>query len=211
MKVTRKGLIGLAVALVIIVPVFGYLCHLNGGSANFLDTEVRVVISSSMDGEPREEYEIETIPVGSLVFIHKVPSGMEDAYGFYKSLKVGDVVTFHYTNPVSRENMVVTHRIVEIANSGGDIKFTMVGDSIVDLNDEPGTYSEGETQVVYASSGEMIGKVVGVSPELGSFVIYISSAQGKAVLIGLFATFIAAIWIAPVIFRHLRDKNKECD
>ena len=205
MKVTRKGLIGLAVALVIIVPVFGYLCHLNGGSANFLDTEVRVVISSSMDGEPREEYEIETIPVGSLVFIHKAPSGMEDAYGFYKSLKVGDVVTFHYTNPVSRENMVVTHRIVEIANSGGDIKFTMAGDSI---RDDP---TNSSIQVVYASSGDMIGKVVGVSPELGSLVVYLSSASGKALLIGLFAAFIAAIWVAPVVFKHFRDKNKECD
>ena len=139
------------------------------------------------------------------MFIHKVPTDIEEAYGFYRSLQVGDVVTFYYAHPMSHEIMVVTHRIVDISNVGGDIKFTMAGDSI---KDDPTNSSE---QVVSVSDGDMIGKVVGVSPELGSFVIFLSSAEGKAVLIGLFAALIAAIWITPVVFKHFRDKNKECD
>ncbi len=190
--------------LFIIVPValllvamgaFGHYIHgLNGDSFDLSDTEVRVVVSNSMDGEPRDEFDIETIPVGSMVFIEKVPEGPY-AYDFYTSLEVGDVVTFHFKNPVTRENMVVTHRIIDISNHNGDIRFTMAGDAI---KDDP---TNSSVQVVDASSGDMIGKVTGVSPTLGSVMTYISSAEGKAVLIGAFAAIIATIWLAPLAFR----------
>lgn len=206
MGVSRKTIIGIAAVAVVVLAGAYYLYGLNGDSLDFGDTETRIVISGSMDGEPREQYEIETIPVGSMVFIHKVPSG-PDSYGFYRSLEVGDVVTFEYRNPVTRENMVVTHRIVDIADSNGDIKFTMAGDAI---RDDP---TNSSIQVVYASSGDMIGKVVGVSPELGSIMVYLSSAQGKAVLIGVFAAIIVLIWLGPIIYKAVlkRKSDKECD
>lgn len=203
MGVSKKKIVGIVAVVIVAVAILGYFYDLNGKSMNFMDSEVRVVVSGSMDGEPREQYEIETIPVGSLVVIQKVPSGLEESYRFYSSLEVGDVVTFHFKHPMNHEDMVVTHRIVDIQNMGGDIKFTMAGDSI---RDDPTNTSE---QVVYASSGDMIGKVVGVSPLLGSFVIFLSSAEGKAMLIGVFAAVIALIWIAPIIYRHFT--NKECD
>ena len=116
----------------------GYINDLNGGSLDFSDIEMRVVVSGSMDGEPREEYDIQTILVGSMVFIQKVPEGPY-AYDFYSSLQIGDVVTFDHRNPVTRENMVVTHRIIDISDSGGDIRFTMAGDAI---RDDPTNSSE---------------------------------------------------------------------
>ena len=188
-----------------------YINDLNGGSLDFSDTETRVVVSGSMDGEPREEYDIQTIPVGSMVFIQKVPEGPY-AYDFYSSLRIGDVVTFDYKNPVTRENMVVTHRIIDISDSNGDMRFTMAGDAI---KDDPTNSSE---QVVYASSNDMIGKVTGVSPVLGDISVFISSAEGKAVLIGVFAALLATIWVGPTIFKHVTGKEKgredpikECD
>ena len=203
-----------AVALVVLTCILGignFFHDMNGGSFDFSETEMRVVVSGSMDGEPREEYDIRTIPVGSMVFIQKVPEGPY-ANDFYSSLRIGDVVTFNYKNPATREIMVVTHRIIDISNQGGDMRFTMAGDSILD---DPTNSSK---QVIYSSSGDMIGKVTGVSEGLGDITVFISSAHGKAVLIGVFAALLAIIWVGPMIFRHFnrsvddkKDSNKECD
>ena len=203
-----------AVALVVLTCILGignFFHDMNGGSFDFSETEMRVVVSGSMDGEPREEYDIRTIPVGSMVFIQKVPEGPY-ANDFYSSLKIGDVVTFNYKNPATREIMVVTHRIIDISNQGGDMRFTMAGDAI---KDDPTNSSE---QVVYASSNDMIGKVTGVSPVLGDISVFISSAEGKAVLIGVFAALLAIIWAGPTIFRTIvgrrgskKDPIEECD
>ncbi len=66
--------LGYAITLVIIsvaILVSAYLVHLNGNSVDFSDTEARIVISGSMDGESRDQYPIPTIPAGSMVFISK--------------------------------------------------------------------------------------------------------------------------------------------
>ena len=199
-------IVSVAIASVLL-GVFGYYIYgLNGDSLDFSDTEVRVVVSDSMEGEPRTQYDIETIPVGSLVFIRQVPEGY-GAYDFYSSLEVGDVVTFHYRHPVTKEDMVVTHRIIKIDDASGDIRFTMSGDAIMD---DPENSSK---QVVYASSGDMIGKVTGVSPFLGDVMVFMSSAGGKAVVIGLLATILAITWIGPRIYNTIigKEHDKEVD
>ena len=199
-----RSVIKVSFIIIVVAGLLGvgaYMYHMNGDSLDFTDTEVRVVISGSMDGEPRTEYDIETIPVGSMVFIKEVPTEPHDK-GFYSSLEVGDVVTFHYTHPVSKENMVVTHRIVKVVDTPTDRIFTMAGDSI---RDDPTNASE---QVITASSGDMIGEVVGVSPVLGDISTYISSAEGKSVLIGLFAAILAVIWVGPMIFKFILSKNQ---
>ena len=197
----NERVVKLVIAVVLVSVLLGYVYDRNGGSFDFSDTQVRIVISGSMDGEPRTEYDIESIPVGSMVFIKEVPTEPHDK-GFYSSLEVGDVVTFHYTHPVSKENMVVTHRIVKVVDTPTDRIFTMAGDSI---RDDPTNASE---QVITASSGDMIGEVVGVSPVLGDISTYISSAEGKSVLIGLFAAILAVIWVGPMIFKFILSKNQ---
>ena len=164
--------------IVIAVVISGCLLFIhdrNGGTLDLSDTEVRIVISGSMDGEPRDQYDISTIPIESMVFIHRVPS--EDAGAFYSSLQAGDVLTFHYRHPVSHEDMVVTHRIIDISESAGVYTYTCKGDSIAD---DP---TNGSVQIVTSSSGDVIGKVVGVSPTLGSLVVFLSTATGKLCLI----------------------------
>ena len=149
----------------------GYIAYLNGGSLDLSDTEVRIVVSGSMDGEPRD-YGISTIPTGSMVFIEKVSGD-----GFYRSLDVGDVLTFHYSHPVSREDMVVTHRIVAISEDAGRYTYTLTGDSMAD---DP---TNSSVQTVTSDSGDIIGKVVGVSPVLGKVAVFLSSWTGKVCLI----------------------------
>ena len=196
------ALIFVAIIMVLASTLGFYIYGLNGNSFDFSDTETRVVVSGSMDGEPRTQYEIETIPTGSMVFIRQVPE-VYAAYEFYSALEVGDVVTFNYKHPVTKEYMVVTHRIIQIDDVGGDIRFTMSGDAIMD---DPDNSSK---QVLYASSGDMIGVVTGVSSILGDMVTFISSAEGKAIIIGILAAFLAIIWLGPPIYRSIVMKEEE--
>ena len=132
LKENKKTVIVAAIVVIVVVAAVGYVFNLNGNSLNFSDTELRIVVSGSMDGEPREKYEIETIPTGSAVFISEVPTSESARNEFYSDLRVGDVLTFNYMNPVSHENMVVTHRIIDIKESGGVYTYTLAGDSIRD-------------------------------------------------------------------------------
>ena len=65
------------ILIVVVVCLTGYAVHLNGGSLDFSDTEAKVVVSGSMDGEPRD-YDIRTIPTGCLIMIRQVPSDPSD-------------------------------------------------------------------------------------------------------------------------------------
>lgn len=182
MQISRSRKVWIVVTVAIVGLIAGYAFHLNGNSLDFGDTEVKVVISASMDGEPREEYPIKTVPVKSLVVIHDVPSDESGRNGFYASLNVGDILTFYYNNPVSGERMVVTHRIVDIqstVDTFGEMHytFTLKGDSVAD---DPTNTS---TQTVTSDSGDIIGEVVGVSVVLGNIVIFLSSWFGKFVFI----------------------------
>ena len=173
LNISRSTLATLAILIVLVVCLTGYAAHLNGGSLDFSDTEAKIVVSGSMDGEPRD-YDIRTIPTGSLIMIHQVPSDPSD---FYSSLKVGDVLTFDYIHPVSQESMVVTHRIIAIDESSGAYTYTLKGDSIAD---DP---TNGSVQVIASDSGDVIGKVVGVSHWLGVLAVFVSTWTGKLCLI----------------------------
>ena len=176
LHVDIRKVIPIAAIIVVIGSATGYAWYQNGGSLDFSETDYKIVVSGSMAGEPRDQYDISTIPVGSMVFIHKVPSG-NGAKAFYSSLQVGDVLTFDYTHPVSHEDMVVTHRIISITESNGVYTYTLKGDSIAD---DP---TNGSVQVVTSASGDVIGKVVGVAPWLGQLVVFLSTWTGKFCLI----------------------------
>ena len=197
-QISRRTLVVLAVAVVSVSAFTGYLWDRNGGSLDFSDTDVMIVISGSMDGEPRTQYEISTIPLGSMVFVRNVPSDPAGKEGFYSSLGVGDVLTFDYEHPVSHETMVVTHRIIDISGSEGAYTYTLKGDSIAD---DP---TNGSVQVVTSQSGDVIGKVVGVSHWLGELVVFLSTWTGKACLI----LIPCAILIVSEVRSILRNARK---
>lgn len=207
MKITRSGKIWIVVTIAIIGLIAGYAYHLNGNSMDFSDTEVKVVISGSMDGEPRDQYPIKTVPIKSMVVIHDVPSNESEKNKFYASLNVGDILTFYYNNPVSGERMVVTHRIVDI-NQTSDVSgntvytFTMKGDSV---DDDP---TNTATQVITSDSGDVIGEVVGVSQVLGNIIIFLSSWLGKFVLVVGVCTLIIITQLHS-LYKTLKNKDDE--
>lgn len=196
----NERVVKLVIAVVLVSVLLGYVYDRNGDSFDFSDTQVRIVISGSMDGEPREQYDIETIPVKSMVFISEVPTTEPARSHFYQSLEVGDVLTFDYTHPVSHEHMVVTHRIVDIQSSGAGYTFTLAGDSI---RDDP---TNSSTQTVTSWSGDVIGEVTGVAPWLGALTVFISTTIGKVVLVLIPCIILIASETRNIV-RILRGKD----
>lgn len=199
-RLKNEKVVKLVIAVVLVSVLLGYVYDRNGGSFDFSDTQVRIVISGSMDGEPREQYDIETIPVKSMVFISEVPTTEPARSHFYQSLEVGDVLTFDYTHPVSHEHMVVTHRIVDIQSSGAGYTFTLAGDSI---RDDP---TNSSTQTVTSWSGDVIGEVTGVAPWLGALTVFISTTIGKVVLVLIPCIILIASETRNIV-RILRGKD----
>ena len=193
---SNATIVAIAIVVVIVLCGLGYVIHINGDSLDFSHTEAKIVVSGSMDGEPRD-YPIKTIPTGSMVVIHKV-----DGTDFYSTLKVGDVLTFDYIHPVSKENMVVTHRIIKIEENNEVYTYTLKGDSIAD---DP---TNGSVQVVTSDSGDVIGKVVGVSHWLGELVIFLSTWTGKFCLI-VIPCILLIIYEVTNIIRALRMKDAD--
>ena len=141
---------------VIIVAVVAIALIITGAlmvfnkSPDLLNSEFCVVVTDSMDGEPTE-YEISTIPVNSLIAVHKLHG--DDA----RSIKVGDVIGF-------RSSLVagnIYHRVIAIDEANQ--KFTTKGDN---------AYS---TETVAFSAAE--GKVVNVSHWAGEIVVFVKQNQ----------------------------------
>ncbi len=193
---SRRTLATVAVAVFVIAVSLGYAAHINGGTLDFSDTEAKIVVSGSMDGGPRD-HPIRTIPTGSLVVIHRV-TGQD----FYSSLEVGDVLTFDYIHPVSKESMVVTHRIVSVSESSGVYTYTLKGDSIAD---DP---TNGSVQTVTSDSGDVIGEVVGVSHWLGVLAVFMSTWTGRFCLV-LVPCIILIVSEVRNIIRILRNGDGE--
>ena len=133
------------------------------GTATVFGYQMRIVQSNSMEKCEEtdvSEFEIKEIPVGSIIFIETVPK--ENPEAWYKSLKVGDVLTFRYTY---LQEEVLTHRIVGISEKGGGMyEITLRGDNKnSDLNMLTQTISE----------EQVIGKVAGQSYALGLLLGYL--------------------------------------
>ncbi len=162
------------------------------------NTQYLVVVSSSMDGEKQEDYDIKTIPVKSLIAVDLIQDGKEDE--FYSSLKKGDVLTFNY---VSLNNETITHRIVEnpVQIENGVYKYILRGDAV----------EESQTQTLYSDGrlGEIIGKVKFVNLPLGQMYFFISSKIGTLILVVLPCSLIAIIEICKIIYLISENRSRK--
>ena len=118
-------------------------------SADLLNSEFRVIVTGSMDGEPRTEYEIETIPVNSLVAVHKLKGNdVED-------VKVGDVIGFYSAGLDGN----IYHRVISI--DSGNRTFTTKGDA--------------NTTMEYVGFDEANGIIVNVNHHAGEVVAFVKA------------------------------------
>jgi len=150
-----------AVIIMAAVAVTGSAMVFNK-SPNLLNAGFYVVLTDSMDGEPTE-YEISTIPVNSLIAVHKMHG--DDA----QDIEIGDVIG-HYSSLMGGN---VYHRVVAIDTV--DQTFVTQGDN---------THAT-ET----FSFSEANGKVVNVNHTAGEVVIFVKAH----LLIIVFIMFMLAI------------------
>lgn len=185
-------------AFVVVVAAFSLTSRFTKGKIG--NTQYLVVVSSSMDGEKQDEYDIKTIPVKSLISVSLVPSDTEKEKEFYSSLKKGDVITFNY---LALGNNTITHRIIEepTKDSNGIYKYTVKGDA-VEGDDTQILYSDGRT-------GEIIGKVKSVNTPLGKFYFFLNSKVGTLVLVILPATALCIYEVCKIIYLVSEDKKKK--
>ncbi len=183
-------------SIFLLIAAFSLTSRITNG--RFFDSQFLVVLSGSMDGEKQEEYEIQNIPIKSLIKIDLIKDGKEDE--FYSSLKKGDVLTFNYA---SLNNTTITHRIIEdpILLSDGTYQYKLKGDAVEGAGDYQMLYSDGRT-------GEIIGKVSYVSPFLGQIYFFVSSKLGTLLLVILPSSAICIFEIAKIIYIVIGNKNK---
>lgn len=171
--------LGVIIASLLVLPVASFFYHLNGDSNDFLDSELLIVPTSSMDGGPTG-YEISTIPKDSLIMAHTLSEKEKD------DLKVGDVVTFY------QDGIYKVHRIISIS-----------ADTITTKGDAS---SSADLPI---SKDEVKGKVVGVSSIIGDVVSAVRGMLKNSALLLFIALILILIIIfyTIVIFQILREER----
>lgn len=178
------------------------------GTANIFGTQMRLVISPSMEKCEHTDvskFEIKDIPVNSMIFIEVVPEDEAEAAEWYKALKVGDVLTFKY---VYTRQETITHRItsIEPKDDGSGYLIQLEGDN---KNDASGVL----TQVIDTSKRNspeyIIGKVTGQNYILGLFMTLLRSPLGLIFIVIVPSLAIIAFEIVKLVKLAGEDKKKK--
>ena len=124
---------------------------LNGDSFDIRDSEIRLVVTGSMDGEPTD-HPISTIPVNSLVVIRHIDP---DSFDF----KIGQVLAY------GSDGMVIIHRVIDIDEENRELRLKGDANKTFEI----------------VSYDDVIGEVVGVSPLLGKLMMGMRSNMVLAI------------------------------
>ena len=169
-KLLKKVWDGVTTILVILVLGLAVLL----GVPRFINIQPLVVLSGSM--EP-------VFMTGSLVYVQQVDTS---------KLGVGDVITFYQD-----EETVVTHRIIEITNTGtGGEGYRTKGDA-----------NEAEDAFIVPKEN-VIGKALFAIPYLGYFAQYIQKPPGLYIAIAAGAGLILLMFL-PDLFKKEEKPGEE--
>ncbi len=182
------------------------------GATNIFGKQIRIVVSDSMakcDQTDVSAYEIEDIPVKSMIFIDLVPEDEGEANAWYAKLKEGDVLTFRYKY-IKQET--ITHRITKITEkeTGGYI-IELEGDN---KSSDTDTLTQTIDTSVSTSPNYVIGKVTGQSYFLGVLVTAVKSPVGLVCIVIIPSLAIAILEVVRLVGmsgekRKQKRKEKE--
>jgi len=176
------------------------------GAAELFGYQMRVVTSDSM-GECEltdvSGFEIKSIPVGSMVFVEVMPSDPAEADEWYRSLKVGDVLTFRY---VYTTQITITHRItsIEEKKTGGFV-IELAGDN---KNSEDGQLVQLIDTSVPNNTNYVIGKVTAHTYVFGLFMTFLTHPVGMVAVIILPCLVIIGLEVSKIV-RVLGAEKRE--
>ena len=151
------------------------------GAAEIFGYQMRVVTSDSMSESESTDvsrFEIKDIPIRSMVFVKVMPDDPAKADEWYRSLRVGDVLTFRY---VYTTQVTITHRITSITEKEA-------GGFVIELEGDNKSSEDGQlTQVIDTSipnnTNYVIGKVTGQAYLLGFLMSFLMQPVGIILLI----------------------------
>ncbi len=185
----------------------------SNGATNFFGNQIYIVQTGSMEGSEQfykehPEYKIQAAPVNSAVFVNLAPELIAESDTqetitrkqkaideYYGAIQIGDVMTFYYQ---IGKTVIVTHRVIAITVANGQYgnvyKFTLRGDN---PSGDKVVTPYAPTQEVNSSTGMVIGKVTGVNPGLGGFIVNV--VQNKVLMGVLIIAPAAAIFIYEIV------------
>lgn len=175
------------------------------GAAEVFGYQMRVVTSDSMSESEFTDvsaYKIKDIPIRSMVFVKVMPDDPAEADEFYRSLEVGDVLTFRY---VYTTQVTITHRITAITEKE-------TGGFVIELEGDNKSSEDGQlTQVIDTSvpnnMNYVIGKVTGQAKIFGSVMSFLMQPVGIIFLIILPCAIIILIEILKIVKLLTADKK----
>ena len=154
-------------------------------------TQIRLVLTGSMEGEAED-----SIRTHSVIAIKTVPEDKEQADEFIRSLKEGDIITFRSSAP-GETGMVITHRIIDVREDGGEITFITKGDANDSADASP------------VKAENVIGAVTGSDYPLGAILTFLTSSTGIVVCLIVPAALIMIYEIFRIAFLVSKDKKQK--
>lgn len=216
-KKVANIVLDVVVVIVLLLALFTIVVTVNAKKSEDKDAssifgyQLRFVQSGSMEKcayTDVSKYKIKSIKVKSCVFIKTAPTDVEKIKEWYKTLKVGDVLTFQY------EGKIITHRIVKIEKkeTGNGYIITLKGDYKSSKDNEPAEQVIDTEVDTPATTTYIIGKVTGQSYLLGLCVYVLKKPVGIVCVVivpCLLMIVIQIFRIANVLGEDKKNKRKE--
>lgn len=176
------------------------------GTAEIFGYQMRVVTSDSMsksDSTDVSNCKIKDIPIRSMVFIKVMPDDPSEAEEWYRSLQVGDVLTFRY---VYTNQVTITHRIVSITEKE-------TGGFVIKLAGDNKTTKDGQlVQIIDTSvphnTNYVIGKVTGQAYLLGLIMSVLMQPAGLILAIIIPCLIIIFFEVLKIVKLFTSEKKK---
>lgn len=176
------------------------------GAAEVFGYQMRIISSDSMakcELTDVSDYDIKSIPLRSLIFVRVMPEDEKEADEWYRSVEVGDVLTFRY---VYTNQVTITHRVVDIKEKdGGGYLISLAGDN-------KNSNSEQLYQVIDTSipdnTNYVIGKVTGQSYILGFLISLLKTPLGIIFIIIVPCFIIILLEVLKIVGVLSADKKK---
>lgn len=230
-KKVANIVLDVVVVIVLLLALFTMIVTVNAkkskdGTATILGYQLRFVQSGSMQKctyTDVSKYKVKSIKVKSCVFIKTAPTSEKEINEWYKTLKVGDVLTFQYNreSAANKDNYdgdskIITHRVIKIEKkeTGDGYIITLKGDYKSSKGNEPAEQvidTEVDTPATTTTT-YIIGKVTGQSYLLGLCVYVLKKPVGIVCVVivpCLLMIVIQIFRIANVLGADKKNKRKE--
>lgn len=229
-KKVANIVLDVVVVIVLLLALFTMMVTVNAkkskdGTATIFGYQLRFVQSGSMEKcayTDVSKYKVKSIKVKSCVFIKTAPTDVEKIKEWYKTLKVGDVLTFQYNKndgsaapeDYEGDSMVITHRVIKIEKkeTGDGYIITLKGDYKSSKGNEPAEQVIDTEVDTPATTTYIIGKVTGQSYLLGLCVYVLKKPVGIVCVVivpCLLMIVIQIFRIANVLGEDKKNKRKE--